>query len=240
MMIDEERCLPTDTEWIHLVTKRWAMLQPQSQLFNQMITDHSKLANRLSKKIKGCLHFASNNPWALANELRAECVVCAIQSIDRKVLQPTPLLMQRDHPIPYQCCLTNEKNKWNEKLQISSCVRVQFIFAPHATIKQSIPFTVDRRMLDFLTIVSFLNHLEEYIDQVLSSLSSSSPPLTPPVEVLYNSSLYEDTRNAFRYIYLLIHKHLIPPSITHIQQSLKNNTTTPPTTKRQKKTHSSK
>jgi hypothetical protein len=230
------------TEWRSLVFTKWCTLkrdrllveidsgiigggggegkdrQARMDKWNHHLLNHQKLYLSALNKIRACLKAVRHNPWIKQHEIRSECIEYAITSHSREILQPT-LQMLTDNEIPYVCCLTEQAATWNEKHQFSTCLRIQFT-KPHT----SIWFTLDMGMLNFIIILSFLGHIEPFLEQEVQKamdLSESSESEFPPAWMLEFEDYFmaQDLVQSMQYVYKMIYKHIIPPTIQEIEQS---------------------
>jgi hypothetical protein len=180
--------LPNELEWKSFVQSKYnTLLNPQ---------DHKYILST-KKKIKYLLWLVHHNRWICKNELRSECIYCAIHSLSYVIYIPT----YEDHihsQIPYQCCLTEVTQ---------GTVRIQFILPDHT---KSLYFTISQRMVFFLQSLSFLYHIEDYIHQ--HSLLVTQDTLnqhTHPLFIRYHHTM--------KYVYMMIAKHTIPPTLDDIR-----------------------
>lgn len=223
------------TEWRSLVFTKWCTLkrdrllieieqqmkgnhdtrsrQQQMDKWNQHLMNHQALYVSALNKVRACLKAVRQNQWIKQHEIRSECIEYAITSHAHQILQPT-LQMLTDNEIPYVCCLTEQAATWNETHQFSTCLRIQF-----TQPCMSIWFTIDLGVLNFIQMLSFLGHLEPFLEQEVQKAMNESE--FPPVWMLQFEDYFmsKDLVQSMHYVYKMIYKHIIPPTIQEIEQS---------------------
>lgn len=192
--------------------------------WNQHLLNHSTLYISVLNKIQACLKQVRCNQWIKQYEVRSECIEYAITSHRCEMVQPTLEMLSRNE-IPYICCLTDQQATWNHKKQRSTCVRVQFLhpFFP------SMWFTVDIGMVAFLHALSFLGHIEPFIEQEIKKVEESVSEF-PPVFMLEFERYFlsVDLDQSIQYVYRMIDKHITPPSLEEVEQSFLSHPPPPP------------
>ena len=78
-------------------------------------------------------------------------------------------------------------------------------------------------MLNFVIILSFLGHIEPFLEQeVQKAMDLSLGEIEfPPVWMLEFEDYFmaQDLVQSMQYVYKMIYKHIIPPTIQEIEQS---------------------
>lgn len=206
--------LPSFEEWNSWIRLQWIKIHTnQINDTQDLIIDHSYLYNIFNKKIKMCIDFTKNNYW-INNEHRSECIICAIHSIDNIIKEPTYDQLN-NIVFKYTCCLTNENASWNTLYNTSSCIRIQFLFKSKTP---SIYFTISRSMILFLTSLSYLYNIEQHLnDEYNKHIGDIPEEFTSSTNVVFDR-IY----NSMKYVYMVVYKYTIPPTITEVEQILED------------------